>query len=630
MLSRVADSIYWMARNIERAENNARILSVQLIHMLEASEEETLANQDWEFVLEICASKEEFSAAGYSSHTEKDIIYYLTFDEQNFNSITNCIYLARENARIARDHLPGELWEVWNDLYLKAKSINTGNWTKEDLQDYMNHINIASTTVLGAIESSMTRKGEAFRFFKIGNWLERAEKTSRILNVVCEYTLDAEENYGYQGKYYYYWRAALQLVNGYDAYLRLNPPQMEPKSVLAFLVAEDTFPRSIRYCVNHVRMSVEKLENGKVSHYSWKLYASLDHLIEEFKEIDLEAITIEKLSRFLDYFQNRCNEIGTIFSRTYYLIEPEHQPVSMYQANYGQYQEQMMESRSTMKYKIEHTNTFHYDTNVSQSLNSIRLKPRTDECQRLLSYRTEITPSSLTKEHIDLWGNHVETFFIPEQHSQLEVKTTSIVSIQKSPFIHRIDYSPEMKNIFHSELFRNHYLSFLNETEYTYLTEAQIQEVVNEVGEMVNPVQFSIDVMRYLHDSFTYNGDATQVETKAQESFKLRNGVCQDLTHVMLGILREKKIPARYVSGYLYVGENSALIGDSATHAWVEIMVPGIGWVGLDPTNNVEALENHIRVGTGRDYADVSPVQGVYRGGGQRLDVKVSVNLIDY
>jgi len=79
----------------------------------------------------------------------------------------------------------------------------------------------------------------------------------------------------------------------------------------------------------------------------------------------------------------------------------------------------------------------------------------------------------------------------------------------------------------------------------------------------------------------------------------------------------------------LYVGENSALVGDAASHAWVEVMVPGIGWVGLDPTNNVEALEHHIRVGVGRDYNDVSPVQGVYRGGSQELDVKVSVSLLD-
>ena len=281
-----------------------------------------------------------------------------------------------------------------------------------------------------------------------------------------------------------------------------------------------------------------------------------------------------------------------------------------------------------MKYQIIHTNTFEYETAVDQSMNTIRLKPRTDECQRLLSYRTEITPASLTKEHVDLWGNYVEDFFIPESHRHLEVKTTSIVSVQRSPFMHYIHYNPEMMLIFHSNLFQQHYLSFLKETAYTYMQPYQLKEVESELGPMEDPVRFSMQVMDYLYRTFAYDGKSTHVDTLAQESFAIKKGVCQDLAHVMIGILRANRIPARYVSGYLYVGEDSALKGDAASHAWVEVMVPGIGWVGLDPTNNVEALANHIRVGTGRDYADVSPLQGIYRGGRSSLEVKVSVTLL--
>ncbi|MBT2755525.1 transglutaminase family protein [Mesobacillus foraminis] len=281
-----------------------------------------------------------------------------------------------------------------------------------------------------------------------------------------------------------------------------------------------------------------------------------------------------------------------------------------------------------MKYEIVHTNTFYYDNYVDQSMNTIRLKPRTDECQRLLSYQNQITPASMTKDHVDIWGNNVETFFIPQKHNFLEVKTTSIVSIQRAPFIRRIDYSPEMKSIFHSQLFHDHYLHFLHDTFYTYLEKDQIEEAVTNIGDIEDPVQFSLELMRYLHEVFTYDTLSTNVNTNATVAFSLKKGVCQDYTHVMLSILRARGIPARYVSGYLYVGENSALVGDSATHAWVEVMAPGIGWIGLDPTNNVEALENHIRIGTGRDYSDVSPLQGVYRGGKQRLDVKVSVTML--
>lgn len=282
-----------------------------------------------------------------------------------------------------------------------------------------------------------------------------------------------------------------------------------------------------------------------------------------------------------------------------------------------------------MKYQIEHINEFDYETLVDQSLNRIRLKPRTDECQRLLSYKPEITPVSMTKEHVDIWGNTIETFFIAEPHNQLTVKTTSIVSIQKSPFIRMVDYSNAMKTIYESDLFHTHYLAFLADTEATYMRKDQLEELDKAIGPLQNPVQYALDAMNYIYDRFTYDGEATQVETKACDAFDLKRGVCQDLTNVMLGVLRAKRIPARYVSGYLYVGEDSALVGDSATHAWVEVMVPGIGWVGLDPTNNLEALEQHIRIGVGRDYLDTSPVEGVYRGGAHTLDVKVSVQLLD-
>ncbi|MCM3128546.1 transglutaminase domain-containing protein [Paenibacillus provencensis] len=282
-----------------------------------------------------------------------------------------------------------------------------------------------------------------------------------------------------------------------------------------------------------------------------------------------------------------------------------------------------------MKYKIVHTNTFKYDDPVDQSMNTIRLRPLEDECQQLISYRTDIHPLAVTKGHEDVWGNYVEEFFIAEPHSSLEVITTSIVTVQRSPFLQEIRYSPDMKALFESPLYKEHYAAYLAETAYTKLYMEQVQAAQKEAGSMKDPLSYAIQVMEYLYRSFTYDKDFTNVETTAEAAFEHKKGVCQDFSHVMLGILRASGIPSRYVSGYLYVGEDSALKGDAASHAWVEVMVPGIGWAGLDPTNNVEALSNHIRVGTGRDYADVSPLQGKYRGGESILDVRVSVQRLD-
>lgn len=622
MLSRVANSLYWMSRNVERAENNARILDVQLLQMIEASDEELSRGSDWKLVYEICASTQTMEQIQATpSYREEQLVYYLAMEEDNFNAVASCVRLVRENARISRDHIPDDYWEAWNRCYLALTDIDQQQCTVREMREFLEQVKLTSLITQGIVESSMPR-GVPYQIIKIAKWLERAEKTARILNVVCERT--RERTVQTQSEDYYYWLAALRMTNSYNAYLKMNPPQMKPKKVLSFLIANTNFPRSIRYCLAHVRQAIDELEGGKISHYSWELFAKLDQLQEDFKGLSLDELSSDEIMEFLNEFQNSCNEVGQIFSQTYYLSDSETKLVNVSQS-------QSMGARgiTSMKYKVEHTNVFAYETIVDQSMNSIRLKPRTDECQRLLSYRAEITPASLTKEHIDIWGNHVETFFIAEHHQHLEVKTTSIVSIQKSPFIHRIDYSPEMNAIFHSQLFSEHYLAFLSNTAYTYLTPEQMSQIDRELGVMKNPVQYAIDVMEYIHQHFTYDGESTTVTTKAEESFHLRKGVCQDITHVMLGILRSKHIPARYVSGYLYVGENSALVGDAASHAWVEVMVPGVGWVGLDPTNNVEALESHIRVGVGRDYNDVSPVQGVYRGGSQSLDVKVSVSLLD-
>lgn len=625
MLSRVADSLYWMARNIERAELNARILDVHLTQMVETSLENSIDGKQWEIIYEVSSTKEELAECLlHSNDQDPDLHYinYLAFEEKNVNSVLSCVRLARENARMSRDHIPNELFEVWNDVYLYGQDTGRGSSSIQQIRLFLRKVKTASLTAQGIVESGMSR-GVPYRMMKTGKWLERAEKTARILNVVCEHT--RETQLAYKGEDYYAWLSALRMVNGYEAYLKVNRPKMDPKTILTFLITDITFPRSIAYNMNHVRAAVDILENSKTTSYSEHLYQALNQLIDGFDEMSIKELNADEMLSFLNRFQNHCNEIGQIFSMTYYLIEPVSTQVNIQSVE----SVQLKERTSSMKYKIEHTNIFDYDTMVDQSMNSIRLKPRTDECQRLLSYRAEITPVSLTKEHTDLWGNSVESFFIANQHKHLEVKTTSVVSVQKSPFIHRIDYSPEMREIFHSSLFRDHYLSFLSNTEYTYLTGEQLKKVDSDVGEMNNPVQYAINLMDYVHNHFTYDGSSTDVSTKAMESFELKKGVCQDITHVMLGILRARSIPARYVSGYLYVGENSALIGDAASHAWVEVMVPGIGWVGLDPTNNVEALENHIRVGVGRDYGDVSPIQGIYRGGSHTLDVRVSVSLID-
>src|SRR5690606_28810090 len=134
MLSRVANSLYWMSRNVERAENNARILDVQLLQMIEASDEELVRDSDWKLIYEICASSEELSHIKSMEHYEEDqLVQYLSFDEGNMNSVANCVRTARENARVSRDHITDDYWQTWNRCYLALQDVEAGQCTAKDV-----------------------------------------------------------------------------------------------------------------------------------------------------------------------------------------------------------------------------------------------------------------------------------------------------------------------------------------------------------------------------------------------------------------------------------------------------------------------------------------------------------------
>ncbi|MYL49597.1 alpha-E domain-containing protein [Halobacillus litoralis] len=318
MLSRVADSLYWMSRNIERAENNARVLSVQLIHMLEAQNQEA-ADRDWEEIVEVCASAKDYYSL-YDRLDRETLIQYLTISPFNVNSLMNCMNYARENARSTRDILPEELWEVLNAFHLDQKDWQELPNTRQHTQDYLDHVIKTSMTSQGVIESSMSR-GTPYTFIKVGKWLERAEKTARILNVTCEKNRKEAD---VPTDHYYYWLTALQFLNGYDAYIKEHPPTMESKHVLSFLIKEGTFPRSIRYCMDHVLEAVNKLEGGKISHYSEDLFQMLELIQDEITSTNIEEMDMNELMAFLDHFQDRCMTLSRMFSQTYYLIEPVH------------------------------------------------------------------------------------------------------------------------------------------------------------------------------------------------------------------------------------------------------------------------------------------------------------------
>jgi transglutaminase-like putative cysteine protease len=285
------------------------------------------------------------------------------------------------------------------------------------------------------------------------------------------------------------------------------------------------------------------------------------------------------------------------------------------------------------RYHLVHVTEFRYDGPVSESYNEVRLRPIHDETQSCLSFRLLTDPVSRGTAYRDSFGNWVHQFNILPEHFHLKIEAESVVLAHDAPL-------PPTGGMKLSELedyreqLEEEFLDFIAPTAYVpHLP--QLEEFIDAAGrDGDGTISGFVKVASLLiHEKFKYMKGATHVNSSILDSLAVGAGVCQDFAHLLLGMVRKMGLPARYVSGYL-VPESAAspdaklqeVIGGSASHAWAEVYVPNSGWIGLDPTLGEPLGLQHVRIAYGRDYGDVAPVRGVYKGhAGQRLSVDVSV-----
>jgi transglutaminase-like putative cysteine protease len=266
--------------------------------------------------------------------------------------------------------------------------------------------------------------------------------------------------------------------------------------------------------------------------------------------------------------------------------------------------------------QIKHLTEYHYPQAASDSFNQVRLKPMQDESQSLLSFRLEVQPEVPILQSQDYFGTTVQHFHVLEPHHVLSIEASSLVVKHPKPFPFGAPASSLM--VYQSELFE-----FLSPSQRVPLL-APERLGYKPMLEHDDLLEYLMGLNAHMKVRFTYQSGATTVHTPVEDFLLQGTGVCQDFVHTMLGVCRAQGIPARYVSGYVYAGQD--FLGASATHAWLEAFVPNTGWVGFDPTNNVLESENHIKIGFGRDYDDIPPLHGLRRGGGlERLNVAVTV-----
>ncbi len=261
----------------------------------------------------------------------------------------------------------------------------------------------------------------------------------------------------------------------------------------------------------------------------------------------------------------------------------------------------------------------------------VRLQPRSDGEQRCLSFTLDVDPTANVMQYRDFTGNTVHHFDIAGTHSLVKVTAQSAVEVQSLPAPRTAD-SGDWADL-DALIAANDYWEMLLPSHFAQPT-ALLQELARELGceRRGNPLALLMELNEAVYKLFAYVPNSTKVDSPIEEALQARQGVCQDFAHIMIALVRRLTVPCRYVSGYMFhrdASEKDRSL-EGASHAWVEALVPRLGWVAFDPTNNLVGGDRHIRVAIGRDYADVPPTRGVYKGKAQsELSVAVTVNPAD-
>lgn len=281
-----------------------------------------------------------------------------------------------------------------------------------------------------------------------------------------------------------------------------------------------------------------------------------------------------------------------------------------------------------MRLRIRHRTTYRYSRPVSENYNELRLQPVSDEAQECHRFELVTVPGARLQRYHDFHLNLVDHFYIAEPHDQLEVEARSEVTTQgctarlaaASFPMARLGECRRLERCF----------DFLQMTPYVALEVGIWRLAQDAAAGAEDGWQAAQAMAAFVNREFTYDPSATNASTPMLEVIQHRHGVCQDFAHVLLGMCRSMGIPARYVSGYLHVGDEPGWRGQLASHAWVEVFLPGHDWLPLDPTNNRPVDEHHVKIAVGRDYSDAAPLQGNFKGlARQQMEVELDIVRVD-
>jgi len=312
LLSRVADSVYWMSRYVERVENTVRLMNVNWHLMLDLPQVQT---NEWESLLHVSSDYDLFRAS-YATADARNVMRFMTFDSLNPNSMLSCLTAARENARSVRDVVTPEMWEQLNTLYLMVKAYDSAAaGFYENPHDFYQELQAGIFNFYGMVGANMFR-AQSWAFFQLGNMLERADKATRILDVRYFLLLPSVEEVG-TALDDLQWAALLRSVSSMEPFAKNYGP-VSSDGIIEYLLLDARNPRSLRHCLNQADIALREINGTPAGMYTNDAERRSGQLLAELNYLTVEEIVRKGLHESLDDFQVRLNQLHVAVSERYF------------------------------------------------------------------------------------------------------------------------------------------------------------------------------------------------------------------------------------------------------------------------------------------------------------------------
>jgi len=309
MLSRVGETLYWVSRYIERAENVARLINVNNMLMMDLPKG---VSTGWEPLIDIIGARKAYLET-HTDFSEPKALRYLLVGSDNYSSILNSIISARESARTIRDVIPRDIWEEINSLYYYVKDNQSDGLSKRERFSYLKTIIDAAHQIFGALDATMNHD-LGYTFVRVGLMIERADMTSRILDIRSETLIISEEAKPYEN---IQWISLLRSLTAYQMYRQEMGVRVQRADVIEFVMHSDVFPRSIMYCLEQMKALITPLPN------STEIITSIDKAIDELREKDVRSLQKGRLHNYIDEIQLKLADIHVGLAELYFLKPAE-------------------------------------------------------------------------------------------------------------------------------------------------------------------------------------------------------------------------------------------------------------------------------------------------------------------